>query len=519
MAAKEFPLANVPNRVMKIQATVMEEVVKLFFADELEAKIEDLPKTLCGEGATDLDLQIMRHRIMAVLGLRVEDDDGSKTLREWLAVAMARKSSDLDRPRITFLPEACNKCAHDQYIVTDMCQNCTARPCAEGCGKHAIDHSTGKARIDPAKCVKCGKCAEACPFNAIIRKPCPCVAACPVGTITADETEAKTFHYERCIACGACSRACPFGAILPRSEILDVCRAIKDPARKTVAMHAPAVSGHFGLPITMAAIKEATVKSGFDQVLEVAVGADVTTVTEGSEFDERMEDFEKKKEGALPFMATSCCPAWVACVKKHIPEIESAISHTKSPMGYTGPICKERWPGIETVFVGPCVAKTSEGIDDPNTDYVLTFQDFNALIRARGCTFLPNMKEEDSPDVGCWQSRIYPVNGGVATAFASYRLGHPDTCTHEVKPIVVNGLTPKTVALLRSYAKKPAPGNIFEVMNCRGGCIGGPGGLSPVKMAGTRVSMVVKQSKNQEGCKPGVTLTVPVIEDGVLINP
>ena len=57
----------------------------------------------------------------------------------------------------------------------------------------------------------------------------------------------------------------------------------------------------------------------------ITVGADVTTRNEGEEFVERME------EGA-EFMTTSCCPAYVQAVRKHIPEIEPFVSHTLSPM-------------------------------------------------------------------------------------------------------------------------------------------------------------------------------------------
>lgn len=55
------------------------------------------------------------------------------------------------------------------YFITDDCRGCTkcVRQCPVGC-------ITGKVkelhRIDQEKCIKCGACMEACPFDAIIKK-------------------------------------------------------------------------------------------------------------------------------------------------------------------------------------------------------------------------------------------------------------------------------------------------------------------------------------------------------------
>ena len=43
-----------------------------------------------------------------------------------------------------------------------------------------------------------------------------------------------------------------------------------------------------------------------------------------------------------------------------------------------------------------------------------------------------------------------------------------------IKPLLVDGLTRKTVKLLEIYATRKCPGNFIEVMACEGGCINGP---------------------------------------------
>ncbi|MBQ7372014.1 MAG: 4Fe-4S binding protein [Blautia sp.] len=72
----------------------------------------------------------------------------------------------------------------------------------------------------PTVCVQCGKCAEACPNNAIIqnklgvytvnKKLCTgcgeCVEACPFKVMRKPEDSPVAF---KCIACGKCAKACP----------------------------------------------------------------------------------------------------------------------------------------------------------------------------------------------------------------------------------------------------------------------------------------------------------------------
>lgn len=75
------------------------------------------------------------------------------------------------------------------------CKQCTKPACLAACPSGAITHDdTGVVRIDSNICTACGCCAKACSFNAIARlssgvrkcELCPehkrpaCVAACPM---------------------------------------------------------------------------------------------------------------------------------------------------------------------------------------------------------------------------------------------------------------------------------------------------------------------------------------------------
>lgn len=116
-------------------------------------------------------------------------------------------------------------------------------------------------------------------------------------------------------------RACPFGTVIERSEIIDVLAALKS-GRHMTALVAPAIVGQF--PAELGKVIEGLRRLGFSSVLEVASGADITSRNEADEFVERMEKGEK-------FMTTSCCPAFVTAVRRHMPEVLPFVSSTARP--------------------------------------------------------------------------------------------------------------------------------------------------------------------------------------------
>ncbi len=89
---------------------------------------------------------------------------------------------------------------------------------------------------------------------------------------------------------------------------------------------------------------------GFADVFEVAIGADLCAKQEA-------EDFLKEVPDELPFMATSCCPAWSVMAKKLFPEHAKCISMALTPMTLTARLIKQHNPDARVVFIGPCAAK------------------------------------------------------------------------------------------------------------------------------------------------------------------
>jgi iron only hydrogenase large subunit-like protein len=264
---------------------------------------------------------------------------------------------------------------------------------------------------------------------------------------------------------------------MDKSQIVDVIMRIRE-GRPLAAMIAPSIVGQFagGLSRLVSALRSL----GFAHVVEVALGADKTAGLEAGEFAERMGRGD-------PVMGTSCCPAYVEAVKKHSKDFLPYVSSARTPMAYTAELVKEAFPDAVRVFIGPCIAKKHEGLSNPDIDFVLTFSELVALFAAKGISV------EDCPADGAADlspatpvGRSFPVQGGVARAVETGVEGKV-----EVKTVYINGLTRQGVKLLNAYAKK-CPGNLVEVMSCEGGCVGGPGVVSPPKDAARRIEELTK---------------------------
>lgn len=130
--------------------------------------------------------------------------------------------------------------------------------------------------------------------------------------------------YDKCVSCGQCLVNCPFGAIADKSQIFQTIRAIQSGERVYAAV-APAFVGQFGPKVTPGKLRAAMKKLGFADVFEVAIGANLCATQEA-------EDFIAEVPEKLPFMGTSCCPAWSVMAKKRFPEYAGCISMALTPM-------------------------------------------------------------------------------------------------------------------------------------------------------------------------------------------
>ena len=377
------------------------------------------------------------------------------------------KDADPARPSrnvVSVIPPACDDCPIQNYFVSDICRFCLGKACLNSCKFGAITPGDTKMRIDPQKCKSCGMCAKACPFGAIIHQERPCRKACPVDAISYDEAGICRIDENKCIHCGHCIHSCPFGAIGTKIYAVDVIRAIRE-GKKVIAMCAPATEGQFGKEIGMAAVRAAQKKVGFADMVEVGLGGDMTAAYEAREW------IEARKEGRI--MTTSCCPAFISMLRHHFPrQYEENKSATVSPMVAVSRYLKSMDPDCVTVFIGPCIAKKGETMNEfikDSADYAMTYGEIVALLDSRGIAVEP--VEEEYQEASLFGKR-FAGSGGVAAAVMEVmqEMGE-DTSGIRLMTCAGGDECRKALTLLKA-GKLNA--DFVEGMICPGGCVGGP---------------------------------------------
>ena len=501
---------NNAGQAIHIKKEILVRIIEAFFSDDFEEQARLIPYLMRPKGmevpyrcCVYKERAIIKDRAIAGLGFSIEEDDETISLAKYAKKALAR--TEIDKKNLTVLQVACKGCSTNRIYVTDLCQGCVARPCLSSCKFGAISIENGRSVIDDSRCKKCQMCVKACPYNAIVKISVPCEDACPVGAIKKDETGFASIDYDKCINCGRCIAACPFGAVHERSQIVDILKAIKSD-KKVIAMIAPSIAGQF--PGNIYQLKSAIIKAGFDDVYEVAQGADITANNEAKEFKERMVGANEwvnewvneggyaepeEDEKSQNFMTTSCCAGYNQLIKKHLPEIKPYVSETKTPLYYTAEIVKKDFPDAITVFVGPCVAKRAEGYDNKNVDFVMNFEELGALFVARRIQ-IAECKEMKYAKESSKQGRNFGYSGGVAE---SVKASLKDE--KKVKPCIINGLNKESIKQLKKYA---ATGecengcNLVEVMCCEGGCIGGNATMNNQKNAKKLIEQLSDHSED-----------------------
>ena len=482
--------SNSELETKRLKREVLVRLIRAFLSDNFAENARLIPYDMRPKGdevpfrcCIHKERAILRSRTLAGLGFSIEEDDDKTLLSEYAQKALDRTHPDPDP--LTVLETACHSCPSARIYVTDLCQNCVARPCMNACRFGAISHVDGKSVIDQSKCKKCGLCMAACPYGSIVKTVVPCESACPVNAITKDEQGYARIDKEKCISCGKCVTACPFGAVHPKSQIIDILKNIKA-GKKVIALFAPALIGH--LPCSPEQIKDAFRKIGFFDTYEVAQGADITTETEAKDFQERLE-------AGAPFMTTSCCAGYNELVKKHLPEIKPYVSDAHTPLYYTAELVKKAHPDAVTVFISPCFAKRREVLDNPNVNYLMNFEELGATLIAMGIE-MDSCAQEEFEYKSSKQAREFALTGGVARSVQTVWKGEKDA----IKPVVVNGLDKASIRDLKMYAKtgKCPAGNLIEVMCCPGGCIAGNACLGSLKDAFKKVTAYAEKGQSLE---------------------
>lgn len=382
------------------------------------------------------------------------------------------------------------------------------------------DNSTGTIVLEPAKCIKCGRCVEVCQevqdvwaLSFLERGFLTRIS--PAGDISLGESP--------CVRCGQCSAHCPTGAIFEKDDSPLVWAALMNPAKHCVVQIAPAVrvtiGEHFGFEPGTNLTKKlyaALRRMGFEAVFDTNFGADLTIVEEASEFVQRFAH----NKGPLPLI-TTCCPSWVDFMEKFHSDMIPHFSSAKSPHEMVGVLAKTYYAekhglnpaDVEVVSIMPCTAKKYEihrskemsasGFQD--VDIALTTRELSRMIRQAGIDFVNLPDEECDQMLGDYTGAgtIFGATGGVMEAalrtaysyvtgqklpkveFENVRgiQGVKETKINikgtEVRIAVAHGLSNVEYVMKKVREAKERnlelPYHFIEVMACPGGCVGGGG--------------------------------------------
>ena len=488
-------IRGLDTTVRKIRRQVFEEVARLGFqadADTLLDGMEAIPFKMVNDETKYRDSiyrarVIVRERLRLAMGLSLRPEDKPVHLTAGVEGSNIAEKY-YEPPLMQVIPSACMACEEKGYEVSNMCKGCLAHPCMEVCPKGAISMVDGKSYIDQEKCIKCGKCKSACPYDAIAQKARPCQQACGVGAIETDAVGRAKINNDKCVSCGMCMVNCPFGAISDKSQIFQLARALAQ-GDEIVAEIAPAYAGQFGDNITPRNLKAALQELGFSEFYEVALGADIGAIAETHHY------VEKVVTGELPFLLTSCCPSWAMLAKIYFPDLIDEVSQELTPMVATARTIKKEHPNAKVVFIGPCAAKKLEAMRRTvrsDVDFVVTFEELQAMFDAKDID-LTKYEAESSFHNATGAGRGYAVAGGVAQAI--------ENCINEYYPgTEVNiehaeGLAECKKVLALAKAGK-MNGCLIEGMGCPGGCVAGAGTNIPVAKAQKKIKEFVKASTN-----------------------
>lgn len=282
-----------------------------------------------------------------------------------------------------------------------------------------------------------------------------CVRECPAKAIRVLDGQAIVLS-NRCISCGHCVKVCALEAKKIASDI-DPVQNFLIPNFNTMAIVAPSFVAAF--PNNYYKIPNALKSLGFSRVMETAFGADLVS-------KEYEKYFEKNNDQVI---LSSPCPAIYNFIEKYYEDLVDNLAEVVSPMIAMGRYVKNKYGDkTKVVFIGPCVAKKSEYLDEEVSDAidaVLTFTELIELFKINNVD-LNNYEDSlfDPPLANMGKS--YPLSGGLLKSanFIS------DVLEKEI--IVVDGKD-RVEELIKDISEGKIKSRFVDVLFCEG-CISGP---------------------------------------------
>lgn len=293
--------------------------------------------------------------------------------------------------------------------------------------------------LDESKCKGCTNCLKRCPTEAI----------------RVHDGKAEIIN-EKCIDCGECIRVCAYHA---KVAVTDPLSAL-DKFKYKIALPAPTLYGQFKKLESIDALLNALINIGFDDVYEVAKGADIVT--------KKISDCISTGEKPKPIIS-SACPTIVRLIQVRFPELLENIVPIVSPMEAAARISKKEFAkkhnvdinDIGAFFITPCPSKATaiknpDGFEKSAVDGAISILDiYGPLSEA-----LNNNKDVIKKRASKFGVR-WALSGGEIES-----LKKDDS-------LYVDGINNVIEVLEAIEDGKLSKIDYFEGLACVGGCVGG----------------------------------------------